>query len=79
MRYIDAEALKQDLINRGLFPAIVKQAIDEAPTADVVEVVSCNDCKRKEIDAFGRTVCVRNGQMIEIKDNDFCSYGQRRE
>lgn len=34
-RYIDAEALKQDLIKRGLFPAIVKRAVEEAPTVDV--------------------------------------------
>lgn len=38
-RYIDAEALKQDLIhNRSFYPAIVKSAIENAPTADVVEV-----------------------------------------
>ncbi len=37
--YIEREALKRDLIdNRSFYPAIVKNAIEEAPAADVVEV-----------------------------------------
>ena len=36
-RYIDAEALTRDLIdNRSFYPAIVKRAIENAPTVDVV-------------------------------------------
>lgn len=35
-RYIDAEALKQALIEGGIYPAIVKNTIDRMPTADVV-------------------------------------------
>ena len=35
--YISREALKRDLIdNRSFYPAIVKKAIENAPTADVV-------------------------------------------
>ena len=38
--YIEREALKRDLIdNRNFYPSIVKNAIETAPTADVVEVV----------------------------------------
>ena len=51
----------------------------EKALADIVEVVRCKDCKRREIDSFGRTVCIRNGQMIEIEDNGYCSYGERKE
>ena len=36
MRYIDAEKLKKYLINRSFYPSIVKRAIEEAPTEDVV-------------------------------------------
>ena len=53
--------------------------LERAPTADVVEVVRCKDCTRRQTDTFGRTVCVRQGQMIAIEDNDFCSNGERRE
>lgn len=36
MRYIDAEKLKKYLINRSFYPSIVKRAIEEALTEDVV-------------------------------------------
>lgn len=43
-KYIDAEALKRDLIdNRGFFPAIVAKAIEDAPAVNVVEVVRGRD------------------------------------
>lgn len=39
VKYIDAEALKRDLIdNRSFFPAIVARAIEEAPACDVVSM-----------------------------------------
>ena len=38
-RYIDADALIDDLIhNRSFYPAMVASAIKNTPTADVVEV-----------------------------------------
>lgn len=58
-KYIDADALKRKLIDeKSFFPVIVARAIDETPTADVVEVKHarwvqtsalvnpyCSDCK----------------------------------
>ena len=39
-RYIDAEAFKRKLIDeKSFFPAIVARALEEMPTADVVEGV----------------------------------------
>lgn len=37
--YISREALIRELIGKGFYPAIVKQAIAEAPAADVAPVV----------------------------------------
>jgi vacuolar-type H+-ATPase subunit H len=34
--YIDKDKLIRDLINKGFYPAIVKNAIEQAPTEDVV-------------------------------------------
>ncbi len=34
MRHIDADALAQDLIRRCFYPAIVKRAIEDAPTVN---------------------------------------------
>ena len=48
-KYIDAEKLKITLIDKYSFlPAFVVRAIEEAPAADVVEVVRCKDCKYAE-------------------------------
>lgn len=83
-RYIDADALLK-AINQNTSEAHnercaqILEAILYTPTADVVEVVRCRDCKRRQIDNFGRIVCVRQGQMIAIEDNDFCSYGESKE
>jgi hypothetical protein len=53
--------------------------IDQVLVEDVVEVVRCKNCKHFDTDAFNRTVCMRDFQTICVKDNDFCSYGERKE
>lgn len=35
-KFISANALIEDLLNKGFYPAIVKRAIEEAPAIDVV-------------------------------------------
>ena len=56
------------------------QIILEALEADTVEVVRCKDCKH----AYKRKPINKTAVMCEMfaagmKDNDFCSYGERRE
>ena len=51
------------------------------PTADVVEVVRCKDCEHWGGVTFGY-ICRRfSGSYIrnETRENDFCSYGERKE
>lgn len=43
--YIEREALKQALLEKGFYPAIVKSVIENAPAADVAEVVRCKGCQ----------------------------------
>ena len=112
--YIDKDKLIRDLIdNRSFYPAIVKNAIENAPTEDVVKVVRCKDCVYFQPDFVmtpdgerrpyteeeikkGKMVtgdvgincgsrCERFGYWEESKfpvwyqENDFCSYGERKE
>ena len=78
-RYIDAERLKRTFasgirVYDGMCKiADVMHNIENEPTADVVEVVRCKDCKHKE------QCC--EFIMISVKDKniDFCSYGERKE
>lgn len=66
-RYIDADAYE--------FPG----DLIHVPTADVVEVVRCSECeygKKATINDKGFKICPVSG--MEITDNDYCSYGERR-
>jgi hypothetical protein len=57
----------------------VLEAILEAPTADVVEVVRCKDCiflKRMNGDKLR---CHNTYGLLTTTENDYCSRGRRRE
>lgn len=60
----------------------IADEIEDAPAVDAVEVVRCKDCIAKSTwytdKAFGVEVCGLSG-FIVVEDNDFCSYGERRE
>ena len=68
--YISREAALTALQDSDLFNTTERQlrAIRELPAADVAEVVRCKDCRWRGIEACAWET-----------DNDFCSYGKRRE
>lgn len=91
-RYIDADAIDYDDYwwHRGYTAQECKQAerlINEQPTADVVEVVYCKDCKyfNYEEPCVGGTyescdiLVGQDGCGMNVEENFFCSYGERRE
>ena len=99
-RYIDADKLRKDEIARcHCVPCVgsndsnykdLDEVLNDAPTADVVEVVRCKDCEHWHIEGYDpileRTcgTCQREyfGDKYgyrEADGNDFCSYGERRE
>lgn len=60
-------------------PLIIR-AIETAKAEDVVEVVRCKECKYYEIHKPSVTLnCERDGKLIPMMPNDFCSYGKRKE
>ena len=83
-RLVDADALI-DFIDCGHLrnPAEscfserdVVNMLEARPTVDAVEVVRCKDCKRYQLDSiFHVGFC--DGKRC--KDDDFCSYGKRKE
>ena len=54
--------------------AHAKDWVDQIPTADVVEVVRCRECKH-----FMSNYCTHDLAMNYCCGNDFCSYGARKE
>ena len=68
---------------------IYDKCVVDTPTADVVEVVRCKDCKhRQELDGYeihlyieGCVACTQISparERLVMMPNDFCSYGERR-
>ena len=74
-RYIDAEWLKVEI--RKAFPSLymrteINTLVNLAPSIDIVR---CGECKWRKAKMMPKSVkCLFSG-----KDDDFCSYGERRE
>lgn len=76
MRLVDADATKRrvaDTFFDTLIPC-VNRALDDSPTVDAVPVVRCRECKYR--DGTPGQPNILCGQMHE---DDFCSYGERKE
>lgn len=97
-KYIEREALLKDISEsvvftvRGNRPSLeirgankVIDRIKSAPTADVVEVVRCKDCKYG--DFYCSSILCGNAHAPWYNDefdatmelDDYCSYGERKE
>lgn len=75
-RYIDADAYIKYCDEHWL--ALNVDAVNAQPTADVVEVVRCKDCRFHENEEIGMVYCpaVVGGW---VEDNWFCKGGEREE
>lgn len=95
-RYIDADKIEYTAryVGMGEFAGFqtvaYKSEIDEIPTADVVEVVRCKDCKhwvKGGYDPiisrdFGSCTCEyweHPSEYYETSGNDYCSHGERKD
>ena len=89
--YIDREALRKVLENWrdahadvddeqgcGLLEDVIWE-VDAQPAADVAPAVRCRDCKYYDRGECYHPRHERHLQSICQEDNDFCSYGERKE
>lgn len=77
--YKDTDALIEYLEKDPLFPLVERYGITNViktfPSADVVEVVRCKECKW-----HGYLTCSNpDGIKGWVTNNDFCSYGKSEE
>lgn len=77
-RYIDVDKLiaEYDRVHIGVAGGARKLMV-EAPTADVVEVVRCKDCKNRN--SFFCPIEKESGTAHWFEDEDYCSFGERKE
>ena len=85
-RYIDADALISDIertiegIGCVNHESEIMDCVRYATEVDAVQVVRCGECRYRElakVNCKGYTICPASG--MEITDDDYCSYGERRE
>ena len=79
MRLIDADvADKWMRQNNAFIDAAILKAI---PTIDAVPVVRCRECKHyKDLGTYYRLMdCTHRDGLTNPYEDDFCSYGQRKE
>ena len=68
-RSADCECIKKRLEKAA-------KRVSAIPAADVVPVVRCKDCKYN----VGTKKCLNPDSFFAVpKDDDFCSYGERKE
>ena len=87
MRPVDADAIYNEALENHQKGEIedweadlIINYLDGAPTINTVEIVYCKDCKHKvRTDANGIVICSEEHGMYCPTENDFCSYGKRRD
>ena len=89
-KYIDQEAFKSKYLCCGYLPEMSEEEFDKFPTADVVEVVRCKDCKYSTLPSEltqrygvpGTLTCHNRYSPCNRRNvggEDFCSNGEWRE
>ena len=77
--YINREAVRNELYDADAITMRGVAILNNFPSADVVGVVRCKDCKYSEWDCdCGLYLCRHHG--CDWNDGEhFCSYGERRD
>ena len=81
-RLIDANALIKEANEDGAYGYVDAFQIANAPTVDAVEVVRCRDCIHYFSGACLKIYSdgnVSQDAWQERNEDDFCSYGERKE
>ena len=84
-RLIDADRAIEIVRNRGIahpnayhLTNYATLILREAPTVDAVPVVRCRDCKWL-YGVMDNYCCINHRGLVEICENSFCSYGERKD
>ena len=84
MRLVDADNARECFGGDGVTGAVMQRMFDSLPTIDAVPVVRCRECKywrryTRQWENHCAGECERHRMEGGTYENDFCSYGQRKE
>lgn len=79
--YISRDKLLNHIFSKADENPDVMREIANFPAADVVEVVRCRECRKRQTPdcAMWYRCSICGGEWSWETDNGFCSYGERRE
>ena len=77
-RLIDAYAFLEKMKRTSRYFDVVFD-VEDMPTVDAVEVVRCAQCKRFKRNLENDTYCSSVNGLTDPQEDDFCSYGERKE
>ena len=96
-KYINADRVKEKCAESCKYVRVgneeylsvgdVCRIVDEIPSADVIEVVRCKDCKHIDWETaepiisngIASVTCWCNSFQQYVRVDDFCSYGERKD
>ena len=81
--YIDSKKLMDDISKYSIenYAGLIRNVVMKQPVVDVVEVVRCKDCQfYEEVEYYPDCgiKCVCRLFKRQMHNNDFCSYGVRK-
>ena len=84
MKLVDADKAREFFGGDGVTGAVMQRMFDSLPTIDAVPVVRCRECKywrryTRQWENHCAGECERHRMEGGTYENDFCSYGQRKE
>lgn len=89
IEYLNRETVLKELDRNSITKKItlsdgvsIYDSIQRLPTADVVEVVRCKDCKKRYVPyycALWHSTVNGRELFLERGDSFFCSHGERKE
>lgn len=63
----------------GMVGGALKRYVKRAPSVDAVEVVRCAQCNHFKRNLENDTYCSSVNGLTDPQEDDFCSYGERKE
>lgn len=77
--YIERKAVIEETRKPRLSDAELRRKMTLIPSADVVKVVRCKDCKKYGTPYCAVDLWTTDITMRKATENGFCSFGERRE